>query len=155
MRNVCRMLITRRHRRRTGSALSYTGSPTQAPPAAGMVVSGTNINGLNSYLNGYNTIFTDPDFGMLMTRATDYQMNASVPCLGGGSMGVDWNMGSAGDAHLWAADISKLLIQNTASEQAILAFNASTGQVTPTDICGGYLPGSATFAWTNPLCSMV
>ena len=31
-----------------GAALSYTGSQTQSPPAAGSTVGGTNINGLNS-----------------------------------------------------------------------------------------------------------
>jgi hypothetical protein len=132
-----------------GAALSYTGSATQAPPAAGTTVSGPNINGLNSYLNGYGTVVNDPDFGTEMIRATDASMNSGVPCLGGGGFGVQFNMGSAGDAHDWASDMSKLLIQNTGSQQNLLAFNPSTGQVTPSDLCGNYLPSSATLAWTN------
>src|SRR5271170_3157276 len=57
-----------------GAALSYTGSPTQAPPAAGRAVSGANINGLNSYLTGVNSAAMpalDPDFGTPFYRATD------------------------------------------------------------------------------------
>ena len=71
-----------------GAALSYTGSPTMAPPAAGASVSGMNINGLNSYLAGYNTQVADPDFGTTMIRATDATLYDSVDCLGGSHFGT-------------------------------------------------------------------
>lgn len=132
-----------------GAALSYTGGPTVAPPAAGTTVSGTNINGLNSYLSGVNTQIVDPDFGTMMIRATDASQNGSVACLGGQGFGTQFNVGSSGDGHGWAADESKLIILNTGGINEILAFNPSSGLVTPSDICGGYLPGAATFSGTN------
>src|SRR5271166_4337118 len=99
-----------------GAALSYTGSQTQAPPAAGHgTPSGTNINGLNSYLSGANSSAMpaiDPDFGTQLYRGTDASM-ASATCLGGGGFGVSFSVGSSGDGHIWAADESKLIILNT------------------------------------------
>src|SRR5271166_4346098 len=61
-----------------GAALSYTGGPTSVPPAAGTTVSGTNINGLNSYLVGLNTQMTDPDFGSSILRAWDSVVQNSI-----------------------------------------------------------------------------
>jgi hypothetical protein len=136
-----------------GAALSYTGGQTQAPPAAGSgSPSGTNINGLNSYLSGANSSAMpaiDPDFGTQLYRGTDASM-ASTNCLGGGGFGVSFSVGSSGDGHIWAADESKLIILNTGGNDDILAFNPSTGVVTPSDLCGGDLPGAATFSGTNP-----
>jgi hypothetical protein len=132
-----------------GAALSYTGSPTQAPPAAGTSVSGPNINGLNSYLYGINTQVTDPDFGTTLIRATDYGLYGTS-CLGGGSGGFQYNMGSAGGSHVWASDMSKIIIQSVNSAPSIIAFDPSTGHVTPSQLCGQALSGATTFAWTDP-----
>jgi len=135
-----------------GAALSYTGSATQAPPSAGNLVSGTNINGLNSYLSGVNSTAmpaVDPDFGTPMFRATDASFYSSVDCLGGGNFGVSFNMGSSGSTRVWAPDLSKLLIQTSGGTKVMVAFDPATGRVTPTNLCGGYLPGATTFSGTS------
>ena len=133
-----------------GAALSYTGSPTQAPPAAGTVVSGTNINGLGSYLAGYNMQVTDPDFGAVMIRATDVTLYDTINCLGSGNFGSSFSMGSGTNTLPWASDGSKLRIINSGGSATILAFNPATGVVSPSDLCGGYMPGAATFSGNNP-----
>lgn len=133
-----------------GAALSYTGSATQAPPAAGTVVSGTNIYGLNAYLNGMNTRITDPDFGTLMVRATDASLNSAVACLGGSGFGNLFNLGSSGNTNVWASDETRILIFPTGKPVSMLAFDPAAGIITPTDLCGGYMPGATSFSSTNP-----
>ena len=140
-----------------GAALSYTGSATMAPPAAGSTVSGTNINGLNSYLNGVNSAAMpaiDPDFGTLMYRATDFSFYNNVDCLGGGSFGSSFNMGSSGSTRAWSAIDAhgwrKLLIQTSGGTKVMVHFNPANGTVIPTNLCGGYLPGATSNSGTGP-----
>lgn len=140
-----------------GAALSYTGSPSQAPPAAGNTVSGTNINGLNSYLSGVNSATmpaVDPDFGTPLYRATDAGFYGSVTCLGGGSFGSSFNMGSSGSTRNWSAVDSngwrRLLIQTSGGTKVMVHFNPANGTVIPTNLCGGYLPGATSNSGTNP-----
>ena len=154
-----------------GATLGYTGNQGGAgggntctqgsiactPPTPGSgSPSGLNINGLNSYLNGINTVMTDPDFGTTILRATDYSLSnaTNYPCLGGGTFGVGWSLG-AGTLHLaWASDMSKLQVKSTGGASSILAFyptgNGGAGQVAASDLCGGYFPGAATFSGTDP-----
>ena len=140
-----------------GAALSYTGSPTISPPAAGTSVSGTNINGLSSYLNGVNSTAmpaVDPDFGTPMYRATDLSFYNNVGCLGGGNFGMSFNMGSSGDTRAWSAVDShgwrKLLIQTSGGTKVMVHFNPANGTVIPTNLCGGYLPGATTNSGISP-----
>jgi len=133
-----------------GAALSYTGGPTSVPPSAGWTVSGTNINGLNSYLAGLNKQVADPDFGATMIRATDATVNGSITCLGGGNFGASFSVGAGTATLAWAADESKLRILSSGGVPTILAFNPTTGTVTPSDLCGGYFPGGASFSGTDP-----
>jgi hypothetical protein len=142
-----------------GAALSYlgpfnsSGNPV-APPVSGSSSSGYNINGIASYLYGIGTAITDPDFGTVMYRATDYSLQnisgnyGGINCTGGDgsmqpSMGTSFSMGSGGGPGAWAIDDSKLLVINTDSVNQMLAFNPSTGQVAPTPICGSGITGSA------------
>jgi hypothetical protein len=131
------------------------GSPTQAPPAAGSVVSGTNINGLNSYLAGVNSAAMpalDPDFGTPFHRATDSSFYSNVVCLGGGRFGSSFNMGSSGSTRNWSALDSngwrRLLIQTSGGTKVMVHFNPANGTVIPTNLCRGYLPGPAILART-------
>jgi len=141
-----------------GAALSYLGPFSSSgnpvtPPVSGSSSSGNNINGIASYLYGIGTAITDPDFGTVMYRVTDYSLqnisgNYGINCTtaGGGtqpSMGVSFSMGSGGGPGAWAIDDSKLLVINTDSINQMLAFNPSTGVVTPTPICGSGITGSA------------
>ena len=132
----------------TGQPLTYLARTTDAPPKPGP---GSGTNG--QYLNGINTIITDPDFGTQMVRATDYSLSNSTtyPCGAGGNIGMSFNVGSFGGLHLWSSDSSKLLINNTGGWNSILAFSPTTMQVTPSDLCAGAL-GTGTFAFsrTNP-----
>jgi hypothetical protein len=135
-----------------GAALVYTGGPTSVPPAAGTVVAGVNINGLNSYLAGYNTKVSDPDFSagtLNITRATDATLFGNVSCLGGGNFGVSFTMGTGSSNH-WSSDNKKLKVVSTGGSTSILAFDPTTGLVTPSDICGGYMPGGASFSSSDP-----
>ncbi len=128
-----------------------------APPAAGTAVSGTNINGLNSYLNGVNSAAMpaiDPDFGTLMFRATDTSYHDNISCLGGGSFGSSFNMGSSGSTRAWSAIDShgwrKLLIQTSGGTKVMVHFDPTNGTVIPTNLCGGYLPGATTNSGSGP-----
>lgn len=148
-----------------GAALGYTGNSGGAqggsvcvqgqapctPPAAGPTSSGANVNGLTSYLNGLNATATDPDFGTVYVRATDYSLNnpANYPCLGGGTWGTLFNVGSSGNTNIWAPDETRILMSPSGKPPALAAFNPSTGVVTPTDICASYLPGATTFSSVN------
>jgi hypothetical protein len=100
---------------------------------------------LNSYLSGVNSVAM-PDFDTPMFRARDASLYSSVDCLGGGNFGVSFNMGSSGSTRVWASDISKLLIQTSSGTKVMVAFDPATGRVTPTNLCGGYLPGATTFS---------
>ena len=134
-----------------GAAMSYCGGPTSIPPAAGSIVSGTNINGLDSYLVGANQgPMTDPDFGTTILRATDSVMQNSVACLGGGRFGISFAGIGAGSNLVWASDDSKILIKNSGGGSTVLAFDPINFVVTPSSLCGGYFPGGGTFSGTDP-----
>lgn len=139
-----------------GAAMSYTGGPTSVPPAAGTVVSGTNINGLNSYLNGVNTQMTDPDFGTSILRAWDAAMQNNVTCLGGGKFGIASAGVGVGSNLVWAADDSAILAKSIGGSTSVLAFYPDTstpsnvGTVVPSSLCGGYFPGGGTFDASDP-----
>lgn len=136
-----------------GSVLKYQKRTTDVPPAAGSVVSGVNLFGLNSYLNGVNSAAMpaiDTDMGGQIYRATDASMQASVKCLGGGNFGSHFNMGSNGNPRRFNADDTKLIVTNSGGNQNLMSFNPINGQVVPSSICGGYLPGPATFDGADP-----
>lgn len=145
-----------------GDPLIYTGSPTQYPPLPGSVISGTNINGLNSYLTGAGTSMVDPDFNTIIVRLTDASFYNNVVCLGtggtaGGKFGSAFNMGVSGGANLIAGPDSngfyRILVNSTSGAQGLVLFsynfNTDTPTVIPTDICGGYLPGKASATTAN------
>ena len=142
-----------------GAAMIYTGGPTSVPPAAGTTVTGPNIYGLNSYYTGINTVAFDPDFGTPFIRATEGGM--STPCQGTANLfgSAQFSMGTSGTTRNWASDNSKLLVTTNGGTTAMLAFDPTyvdpvsgkvVGKVTPTNLCGGYLPGAATFSGSNP-----
>lgn len=139
-----------------GAALIYTGSPTQNPPPAGVTVSGTNINGLNSYLAGINSAampITDPDFGTKIYRVTDASLFSSVTCLGGGNFGSSFSIGAGGKQNWSVLDETgkyKFQVLNTGGSSILFGFNPSSGTISPSDICGGYMPGGASFSSTDP-----
>lgn len=136
-----------------GSILKYQKNPTDAPPASGSVISGPNLFGLNSYLIGVNSAampMIDLDMGGQIYRATDAAQQAQVNCLGGGNYGVHFNMGSNGNPRRFNQDDTKFIITNSGGNQDLIGFNPINGQVTPSSICGGYLPGPATFDGADP-----
>lgn len=136
-----------------GAVLKYQKRPTDVPPAAGSVISGVNLFGLNSYLNGVNSAampMTDRDMGGQIYRATDASMQGTVICLGGGNFGSHFNMGSNGNPRRFNADDTKLIVTNSGGNQNLMSFNPISGQVIPSSICGGYLPGPATFDGADP-----
>lgn len=151
-----------------GAALSYVGGQMAVPPPACRIgnigvacsSSGNNINGLSSYLSGFNTLNNDPDFNTQIVRATDSTLGLGganqVNCLGGGNFGISFHGVGAGTALVWSiADPTqinqyKIRINNSGGGNSVLAFNPTTMTVTPSDLCGGYFPGSASFSGTDP-----
>jgi hypothetical protein len=96
-----------------------------------------------------NVVFTDPDFGSLMIRATDSATNFKNP-------GTFLRSEASGEANEWSADTTKLYVLGKGGQVLVFAFDPATMHISslPNAAPGKGLllplrPGP-TFAFTDP-----
>ena len=66
-----------------------------------------------------NVVFTDPDFGSSMVRATDPTTNFKLP-------GTFMRTGGSGKENEWSADTSKFYVLGKGGQDLVFAFDPAT-----------------------------
>ena len=88
-----------------------------------------------------NVLFTDPDFGSSMVRATDSTTNFRVP-------GTALRTEGSGEANEWSADTSKFYVIGAGGYDFAFSFNPSTMEVSS---LAGATPGKGLLLPLDPV----